>query len=268
MLFIRILNPLLLMLLLPIFSHFAATTSEKDGYTKLSEEEEQQLDNCRACMALTAVFMEEVMKPTEKLQHQLRQQQQQEGSAPRTPKNSDALRSGERQRLVTNVHDAIDKLCDRVKERNNQVDASYDKGKEERDEKSESTEGGPIWYVSVNTAACEVALEEVSEALAREAFAQLLPERVAGTRGGGPSAVCEQENLCTARLSQHVKSEEEKAKAELEKEMRRQRELSRKNPKETLALQRAVAVGVGIMVIALWLRGRQSAKPEGDVKKG
>ncbi|CCD14082.1 unnamed protein product [Trypanosoma congolense IL3000] len=262
-----------------------AASADNTTVEELNSEELEQLHKCRACVALTTIFSEEVVGPAEKVQQQLRQQQMHEKGSARSPRNSDAVRAGERQRLVADLHDAIEKLCTRVKEHNNRKSFS----EEDKKQRQKSSAGAGVvnknsgvgkkrlWYVPVTMAACDAVLEDVSESLATEAFALLLPERVSGSATGGLSTICEREHHCSARLTRRLAVEDEQAKAKEEAEeaaRHRREEEEAKKKRQTAAqvergelLRRATVVVTVVGVAALIWRGRKHPRPAQHAKE-
>ncbi|KEG10661.1 hypothetical protein DQ04_03451030 [Trypanosoma grayi] len=175
---------------------------------------------CRACVAIATVFHAEFLQPAA-----LTQEQSSAGS--RT--SSDAVRAGVRQRLVVDVHDAVDGLCRRVRELHGAENALQqqrrsggggDTSPQRLRLNADDVAGSRRSVRDRINAVCDDVLEDVNEPLAQEAFVKLMPERVKRSsrddaavgseseyRLGEVGAFCERQKLCEPYIAYHITQE-------------------------------------------------------------
>ncbi|RNF21601.1 uncharacterized protein Tco025E_03337 [Trypanosoma conorhini] len=275
---------LLLLSLLPS-DVFGATLADGDGAEDAAEVTRREY-RCRTCVALATVFREEVLRPAAGMQRA--------AAAAADRSDSDAVRAGARQRLVVNVHDAIDGLCRRVHELHRAehkvraVDASGREGAAEMREELRLHEddvlGSRRAVRDAVDGLCAAVLEEVNEPLALEAFAALLPkskkpdeasatERDAAHQLGEAGAFCERQQMCGPATLQNIANEDATRRRLAQQLSKTQQPLLPRQWREVAKAALLVAILVllplsaGLLLRRCWGRHTAAAAAHGAHKK-
>lgn len=177
---------------------------------------------CRACVALSEVFLDEVLLPTAQRYETYRD--------PTTGllRRSSRIGHREREQMIVETHEAIDGLCATLARHvEREAKAALTPGADPLDVQLQSPLATSPDLREGVAVACPMALEEMSDELANLAFKVLLPEvKTTGKeddRGGAATdgdgtrsytlpaggAFCEKVQLCSSYVHYHITSEAE-----------------------------------------------------------